>query len=207
MILKIFRSIILIFLFIISNLKAEDIISDSDYYEKGVELYKSANFSDAFIIFFNLAIKDNTDAQFNLTNMYANGIGTTKDYKEALKWSWLCALGGEKKCIKRIQNIKSKIDEKTLEKISSEVQKLLTDELYKNKNINYALKLGFWYEKFSPIIDIEKAYVWYSVSVTGGLYKAMKIRDKVEEEIETEKIIELQAEATKIYTTVKYFVN
>ena len=69
-------------------------------------MYKSANFSEAFIIFFNLAIKDDTNSQFNLSNMYNNGIGTTQDYKEALKWAWLCALGGEKKCIKIIQKIK-----------------------------------------------------------------------------------------------------
>ena len=45
------------------------------------------------------------------------------------------------------------------------------------------------------------------MSVTGGLYKAMKVRDKVGEKIEAEKIIQLQSEANEIYTKVKYFVN
>ena len=86
-------------------------------------------------------------------------------------------------------------------------KKILKNELYKEQDILYALKLGFWYEKFSPIVDVEQAYVWYSVSVTGGLYKAMKVRDKVGEKIDADKIIELQSEANKIYTKVKYFVN
>ena len=189
------------------NLKATDFLNDEDYYQKGIDLYKDAPFSEAFIVFFNLSEKGDTNSQFNLSNMYSTGIGTTQDYKEALKYSWLCALGGEKKCSKKIAELIKKLDEKSIEEISGEVEKILKNELYKKQDILYALKLGFWYEKFSPIVDVEQAYVWYSVSVTGGLYKAMKVRDKVGEKIDADKIIELQSEANKIYTKVKYFVN
>ena len=189
------------------NLKATDFLNDEDYYQKGIDLYKDAQFSEAFIVFFNLSEKGDTNSQFNLSNMYSSGIGTTQDYKEALKYSWLCALGGEKKCSKKIAKLIKKLDEKSIEEMSGEVEKILKNELYKEQDILYALKLGFWYEKFSPIVDVEQAYVWYSVSVTGGLYKAMKVRDKVGEKIDSDKIIELQSEANKIYTKVKYFVN
>ena len=189
------------------NLKATDLLNDEDYYQKGIDLYKNAQFSEAFIVFFNLSEKGDTNSQFNLSNMYSSGIGTTQDYKEALKYSWLCALGGEKKCSKKIAKLIKKLDEKSIEEMSGEVEKILKNELYKEQDILYALKLGFWYEKFSPIVDVEQAYVWYSVSVTGGLYKAMKVRDKVGEKIDADKIIELQSEANKIYTKVKYFVN
>jgi hypothetical protein len=189
------------------NLKADDFLNDEDYYQKGIDLYKDAQFSKAFIVFFNLSEKGDTNSQFNLSNMYSSGIGTTQNYKESLKYSWLCALGGEKKCSKKIDKISKKLDEKAIEEVSGEVEKNLKDELYKKQNILYALKLGFWYEKFSPIVDVEQAYIWYSVSVTGGLYKAMKVRDKVGEKIDANKIIELQSEANKIYTNIKYFVN
>ena len=189
------------------NLKATDFLNDEDYYQKGIDLYKDAQFSEAFIVFFNLSEKGDTNSQFNLSNMYSSGIGTTQDYKEALKYSWLCALGGEKKCSNPIAKLIKKLDEKSIEEMSGEVEKILKNELYKEQDILYALKLGFWYEKFSPIVDVEQAYVWYSVSVTGGLYKAMKVRDKVGEKIDADKIIELQSEANKIYTKVKYFVN
>ena len=159
------------------NLKATDFLNDEDYYQKGIDLYKDAQFSEAFIVFFNLSEKGDTNSQFNLSNMYSTGIGTTQDYKEALKYSWLCALGGEKKCSKKIAKLIKKLDEKSIEEMSGEVEKILKNELYKEQDILYALKLGFWYEKFSPIVDVEQAYVWYSVSVTGGLYKAMKVRD------------------------------
>ena len=58
---------------------------------------------------------------------------------------------------------------------------------------------------FLQLIDLEKSYLWYSVSVIGGLYKAMKLRDRVGETIDNEKINELQKEAQQIHTKDKYF--
>ena len=48
-------------------------------------------------------------------------------------------------------------------------------------NPKSVFKLGYWHENFSPVVDLEKSYLWYSVSVIGGLYKAMKLRDKVKQ--------------------------
>ena len=68
-----------------------------------------------------------------------------------------------------------------------------------------AFKLGYWYEKISPEIDFEKSYLWYSVSVSSGVYKAMKIRDRVGKLIEKKKITEIQLQANEILTKNKYF--
>jgi len=203
-IFKKIKFLIFLFPFFIS---ADEYLSDEEYYDKGIELYKSAQFSEAFIIFYNLSVKGDRNSQFNLSNMYSGGIGTTQDFSEALKWSWLCSLGGEKKCFKNLELLKSEIDEKTKEVTSKSVEEILEKELYKSQNINYALKLGFWFEKFSPNLDLEKSYLWYSVAVTGGLYKAMKVRDKVRKKIDNETVVKLQKEANKIYTELKYFVN
>ena len=51
----------------------------------------------------------------------------------------------------------------------------------------------------------EQSYLWYSVSVSSGVYRAMKLRDRVGKEIEVEKIDELQNEAKEIITKNKYF--
>ena len=60
---------------------------------------------------------------------------------------------------------------------------------------------------FNPEIDFEKSYLWYSVSVSAGVYKAMKLRDRVGELIDKKKINELQVEANEIFTKNKYFGN
>tara|TARA_B100001093_G_C26337533_1_gene804595 strand:- start:29 stop:667 length:639 start_codon:yes stop_codon:yes gene_type:complete len=196
---------ILIILYKSFSVHSEELISDSDYYEKGISHYKNAEFPEAYVVFFNLANKGDPNSQFNVSNMYSSGIGTTQDYKKALKWAWLCALGGEKRCIKKIDLVKEKIDEKSLLDLSTEIPDLLEKKFYDKSDIIYALKLGFWYEKFSPEIDLEQAYIWYSVSVTGGLYKAMKVRNKVSEIIDAETIVKLQNNANDIYNKVKFF--
>ena len=203
------KKIIFFFLFLIlsSSLQCTEIISDEDYYNKGINSYKNAEFNEAFIIFFNLAQKGERDSQFNITNMYEGGVGTTQNYVEALKWCWLCALGGEKKCFKKIEKLLVKIDEESLKNVSKEVEIFLEKKLYEKSDINYSLMLGFWYEKFSPEQDIEKAYLWYSVAVTGGLYKAMKNRNNAGESLQPETLIDLQNKASKIYSEIKYFGN
>ena len=189
------------------NLHCKDIISDENYYNKGINLYKNAEFDDAFIIFFNLAQKGERDSQFNITNMYEGGVGTTQNYVEALKWCWLCALGGKKKCYEKISTISSNIDEESRIKIGKEVENFLENKLYQKSEINYSLMLGFWFEKFAPEKDIEKAYMWYSVAVTGGLYKAMKNRNNAGESIQPETLIDLQDKASKIFSDIKYFTK
>ena len=137
--------------------------------------------------------------------MYFQGIGTTQNYNKALKYSWLCALNGNKKCIKKLEKVKKKLDDKEVLLLSEEIPVLLEEEFKSQNNIISAFKLGYWYENFSPEIDLEKSYLWYSVSVSAGVYKAMKLRDRVGELIENEKIKQLQIEANEIFNKDKYF--
>ena len=200
-----YLTFLLFYLFFSNNVQSNDIPNDEEYYKLGVKNYKNANFSEAYIIFQNLADKGDRNAQFNVSNMYANGVGITQDFKRALKWSWMCSLGGEKKFLEKINSLKKKLDEKKIEDIAIELEKSIEKSVFKKRDINDALKLGFWYEMFSPSKDLEKAYIWYSVSVSGGLYKAMNIRERVGNQIESENITKLQIEANKIYNQIKYF--
>ena len=184
---------------------SEELKDDSEYYDEGVNYYDNGDFKKSFIVFFNLSEKGNKDAIYNLSNMYFQGIGTTQNYNKSLKYTWLCALNGNKKCIKKLDKIKKKLDEKEVLIISEEIPILLEEEYKNENNIISAFKLGYWYENFSPEIDLEKSYLWYSVSVSAGVYKAMKLRDRVGELIEKEKIKELQIEANEIFNKDKYF--
>ena len=199
----VFKIIVLFFLF--SSVNADEIISDDEYYDKGVSLYDNGAFDESFIIFFNLAEKGHKDSIFNLSNMYYEGIGTIQNYRLSLKYCWLCALNGNKKCLKKVTQIKSKLSEKDIEEISKKIPEILEKNFVEFTNPESAFKLGFWHENFSPEIDYEQSYLWYSVSVRGGIYKAMKLRDRVGLEIEAEKIVDLQTEAEEIFTKNKYF--
>lgn len=194
-----------IFLIFFTELISEDLIDDETYYLNGVKLYDQGNFKESYIIFFNLSEKGNKDAIYNLSNMYFEGIGTTQNYHKSLEYTWLCSLNGNKKCIKKLKKVKEKLEEDEVLKVSKIIPEILENEFLNNNDIISAFKLGYWFEKFSPEIDFEKSYLWYSVSVSAGVYKAMKLRDRVGELIDKKKISELQVEANEIFTKNKYF--
>ncbi len=200
-----FFKILIIQFFLFFYVKSEELKNDNEYYDEGVKYYDNGDFKKSFIVFFNLSEKGNKDAIYNLSNMYFQGIGTTQNYNKALKFSWLCALNGNKKCIKKLEKVKKKLDDKEVLLVSEEIPVLLEEEFKSQNNIISAFKLGYWYENFSPEIDLEKSYLWYSVSVSAGVYKAMKLRDRVGELIENEKIKQLQIEANEIFNKDKYF--
>ena len=180
-------------------------LNDVDYYKSGVKFYENGDFKNSFIVFFNLSEKGNKDAIFNLSNMYFEGIGTTQDFSKSLKYTWLCTLNGNKRCLKKIKSIKEKLEEDEFIKISRTIPEILEKGYVDENNPISAFQLGYWYEKISPEIDFEKSYLWYSISVSAGVYKAMKIRDRVSKLIEKKKITEIQLEANKILTKDKYF--
>ena len=180
-------------------------LNDMDYYNSGVDFYENGEFEKSFIVFFNLSEKGNKDAIFNLSNMYFEGIGTTQDYSNSLKYTWLCSLNGNKKCLNKIKSLKDKLEEEEFLKISETIPEILENGFVNDNNPILAFQLGYWYEKISPEIDFEKSYLWYSVSVSSGVYKAMKMRDRVGKLIEKKKITEIQVQADEIHTKNKYF--
>tara|TARA_Y100000991_G_scaffold195369_1_gene164618 strand:- start:105 stop:743 length:639 start_codon:yes stop_codon:yes gene_type:complete len=196
---------LIFFILSLTQLNAQDFIKDEDYYKTGVNHYDNGNFKESFIVFFNLSEKGNKDAIYNLSNMYFEGIGTTQNFNKSLRYSWLCALNGNDKCIKKLKKIKNKLTEEEVIAISKDIPKTLEDSFLINNDIVSAFKLGYWFENFSPEIDFEKSYLWYSVSVSAGMYKAMKLRDRVGELIDKKKLNELQVEANEIFTKNKYF--
>ena len=180
-------------------------LNDMDYYNTGVDFYENGEFEKSFIVFFNLSEKGNKDAIFNLSNMYFEGIGTTQDYSNSLKYTWLCSLNGNKKCLNKITSLKDKLEEEEFLRISETIPEILENGFVNDNNPILAFQLGYWYEKISPEIDFEKSYLWYSVSVSSGVYKAMKMRDRVGKLIEKKKITEIQFQANEILTKNKYF--
>ena len=186
--------------------KDENIVKDDQtYYKEGVTYYDNGEFKKSFIVFFNLSEKGDKDAIFNLSNMFYEGIGTTQDFSESLKYTWLCSLNGNKGCLKKVKFIEDKLDKDEFIKISQKIPEILENEFVNNNDEISAFKLGYWYEKISPEIDFEKSYLWYSVSVSAGVYKAMKMRDRVSKLIEKKKILAIQEEANQIYTKDMYF--
>ncbi len=180
------------------------ILDDENYYEKGVKHYDNAEFKESYIVFFNLSEKGHKSSIHNLSNMYFEGIGTTQDFKLSLKYTWLCSLNGNKKCLSKIDKVLKKLSDESILEVKNDIEKMLEEKYVDNQDPHAAFKLAYWFENFSPEIDLEKSYLWYSVSVSSGNYKAMKFRDRVGELLENDVIVDLQKEAFDIFTKQKY---
>ena len=55
--------------------------------------------------------------------------------------------------------------------------------------------------------DYETAYVWYSISAALGLEGALEARDDARENVDGEKIVDLQSEAGTIYESLEIIID
>ena len=203
--MKFLFSVILLIFCITLKLEAEHhVIKDDEYYNQGVSHYDNGEFKKSFIVFFNLSEKGHKSSIHNLSNMYFEGIGTTQDFKLSLKYTWLCSLNGNKKCLRKVDKVIEKLVEDDVNQMAEVIETMLEKHYVEDTDQYAAFKLAYWFEKISPEIDLEKSYLWYSVSVSTGNYKAMKLRDRVGGSIEKEVLTELQKEAFDIFTKQKY---
>ena len=131
-------------------------------------------------------------------------IRTTQNIKLSLKYTWLCSLNGNKRCLRKVDKVIDKLVEDDVNQMAEIIETMLEKQYVDNIDQHAAFKLAYWFEKISPEIDLEKSYMWYSVSVSTGNYKAMKLRDRVGNSIEKEVLAELQKEAFDIFTKQKY---
>ena len=118
------------------------------FYNNGVRLYDEGNFKESFIVFFNLSEKGNKDAIYNLSNMYFEGIGTTQNFHKSLKYTWLCSLNGNKKCINKLKKVKDKLTEEEVIQISKSIPEKLENDFLNNNNIISALNLDIGLKNF-----------------------------------------------------------
>lgn len=203
--MKFLLSVLSIIFCVSVKIEAKDhLITDDDYYNQGVLHYDNGEFKKSFIVFFNLSEKGHKSSIHNLSNMYFEGIGTTQDFKLSLKYTWLCSLNGNKRCLRKVDKVIDKLIEDDVNQIAEVIETMLEKEYIEDTDQHAAFKLAYWFEKISPEIDLEKSYLWYSVSVSAGNYKAMKLRDRVGDSIEKEVLTELQKEAFDIFTKQKY---
>ena len=105
---------------------------------------ESKNFLDAVKIFDKLAQSGLPEAQFNLSLLYSSGLGTPKNYKTALYWSWKAHLNDHPTAINQINEIFDLITEALRDTVANQI----IDELLavaKAGEQNSALKLGKTY--------------------------------------------------------------
>ena len=167
-------------------------VTDSDrLFKTATDFVKEKKYSEAVSIFEQLASNNEHDAQYNLAFLISTGKGITKNYEEALFWSFLSMLGNIEKGEDLSEELSDLVPEKVLKNVREQVLKHLISR-FEKKDVDVLMQLGDYYLRISEEEDFENAYLWFNVASAVGIDNASDKRDKVEKELEPDTIIKSQ---------------
>jgi TPR repeat protein len=170
-------------------------------FEMAVKNVESKNFLDAVRGFEKLAQSGLPEAQFNLSLLHSSGLGTPKNYKMALYWSWQAHLNDHPTAINQINEIFDLITEALRDTVANQIiDELLT--VAKAGEQTSALKLGKTYTDLLVTPDYQSSYVWLSIAQAYGLESASGLLGKVADELTLEEILVQQEQASTTFSEI-----
>ena len=170
-------------------------------FEMAVKNVESKNFLDAVRGFEKLAQSGLPEAQFNLSLLYSSGLGTPKNYKMALYWSWQAHLNDHPTAINQINEIFDLITEALRDTVANQI----IDELLavaKAGEQTSTLKLGKTYTDLLVTPDYQSSYVWLSIAQAYGLESASGLLSQVAGELTLEEILVQQEQASTTFSEI-----
>ena len=170
-------------------------------FEMAVKNVESKNFLDAVRGFEKLAQSGLPEAQFNLSLLYSSGLGTPKNYKMALYWSWQAHLNDHPTAINQINEIFDLITEALRDTVANQI----IDELLavaKAGEQTSTLKLGKTYTDLLVTPDYQSSYVWLSIAQAYGLESASGLLSQVADELTLEEILVQQEQASTTFSEI-----
>ena len=170
-------------------------------FEMAVKNVESKNFLDAVRGFEKLAQSGLPEAQFNLSLLHSSGLGTPKNYKMALYWSWQAHLNDHPTAINQINEIFDLITEALRDTVANQIiDELLT--VAKAGEQTSTLKLGKTYTDLLVTPDYQSAYVWLSIAQAYGLESASGLLSQVADELTLEEILVQQEQASTTFSEI-----
>ena len=170
-------------------------------FEMAVKNVESKNFLDAVRGFEKLAQSGLPEAQFNLSLLHSSDLGTPKNYKMALYWSWQAHLNDHPTAINQINEIFDLITEALRDTVANQI----IDELLavaKAGEQTSTLKLGKTYTDLLVTPDYQSSYVWLSIAQAYGLESASGLLGKVAGELTLEEILVQQEQASTTFSEI-----
>ncbi len=170
-------------------------------FEIAVKNVENKNFLAAVKMFNELAENGLPEAQFNLSLLHSSGLGTPKNYKKALYWSWQAHLNGHETAINQVTEIYNLITEALRDTVANQI----IDELLvtaKAGDQNAALKLGKTYTDLLVVPDYQSAYVWLSIAQAYGLESASSLLKQTADQLTLEDILLQQEQAANTFSEI-----
>ena len=180
----------------------ESQIDESDAtFNEAIQAVKDKDFRHAAKLFLLQAENNQHDAQYNLAILLEAGKGVPQDFTRALIWAWSAQLGGIEAAEELAEDLSGYLSEKSIEEVRKEVRARLEARIEAGSP-DAVSQFATFHLKMLDEPDYETAYVWYSISTALGLDGALEARDDARDNVDDERIVELQSEAGTIYESL-----
>ena len=184
----------------------EDISTSNATFSEAVQAIKDRDYRHAMKLFAMQADQNQHDAQYNLALLLEAGKGVPQDFSKALVWAWSAKLGGIEAAGDLAEDLIDLLPEKAIENVRKEVKARLEARVA-DGSAPAVSQFAQYHLDMLEEPDFETAYVWYSIATAIGLPGALESRDNARENVDDEKIAELQVEAGTIFETLDVASN
>ena len=166
-------------------------------FKSAIKYVEKKQFFEAYQIFSSLAELEIPEAQFNLALLYSNGLGTPKNFRLALYWSWQAHLNDHETAIEQVnktyelinENLRNSVAETTIEELVASAQA---------GDRAAPLKLGKTYLGLFVEAQNQPAYLWLSISQAYGEERASALLEEAASQMTLEEVLAQQEEAQKL---------
>ena len=172
--------------------------SVDEEFKAAIKHVEKKQFFEAYQIFSSLAELGIPEAQFNLALLYSNGLGTPKNFRLALYWSWQAHLNDHETAIDRVNKTYDLINED----LRNSVAQTIIEELVASAQAGdraAPLKLGKTYLGLFVEAQNQPAYLWLSISQAYGEERASALLEEAASQMTLEEVLAQQEEAQKSF--------
>ena len=167
-------------------------------FKSAIKHVEKKQFFEAYQIFSSLAELGIPEAQFNLALLYSNGLGTPKNFRLALYWSWQAHLNDHETAIDRVNKTYDLINED----LRNSVAQTIIEELVASAQAgdkDAPLKLGKTYLALFVEAQNLPAYLWLSISQAYGEERASALLEEASSQMTLEEVLAQQEEAKRSF--------
>ena len=169
--------------------------------ENVYEHLRNKQFTEAINKLKDLSEKNKPEAQLLFAKILYSGEITTQDFEMSYFWANTSKLGGLKKSSNIISKLNDLIDEENKLKINEKIKIFLNKSALAGDKLAI-VQIAKWNLELSPEPNFENAYKWYNIAVALGIKTAKIKRDEMIENIEKQRLFEIQKESIKIFNKI-----
>ena len=188
-----------LYLIIVSNKSYSN--NHNNNLENVYEHLRNKQFTEAKNKLKDLSEKNKPEAQLLFAKILYSGEITTQDFEMSYFWANTSKLGGLKKSSNIISKLNDFIDEENKLKINEKIKIFLNKSALSGDKLAI-VQIAKWNLELSPEPNFENAYKWYNIAVALGIKSAKIKRDEMIENIEKQRLFEIQKESIKIFNKI-----